>query len=555
MLERAGRDALQVGAIAAARRHAGAAVELAGDTASPGLLMFRAETMLAAGDVAAAIPMYRRILDRPEIEAGARGLAQRRLAVGLYVAGQARDLDLELEAAFRAASEEPSQAVQALLDISAVHWLTRGPGRGLDYARRGRDLAHNSGSALEARADAAWGFCAYQCGDPAGLAALEAAARTAERDPVADLSNLDWSWGTLGMYVAVADFAERFTEADRVFGIAFDAAERIGTPMSIVALSLIRGGGLVRTGRLTEALELAEQSDILLDLTPALLPWSTWLHALILAELGRTEESRQACHRLSDQLGSDLERLPLLRLWLCHLEAIVLRREGDLEEACPLYEQAERIAEAARIAEPCIVPWAGDAALTYLAAGRAADAERVLAWLEKAAAVHECRWPRIAAGLVRAALAEAENLPAKAEQHYEQALSLHAGLAMPLAEARTLLAYGTFLRRRSEPRRARPPFARALELAESCGAASLAEDAGRELAAAGGRRLRKVNADELTPQESRVADLAARGLSNEHIARALVVSVKTVETHLHHVYDKLAIGSRRELILKMAQPR
>jgi DNA-binding NarL/FixJ family response regulator len=124
---------------------------------------------------------------------------------------------------------------------------------------------------------------------------------------------------------------------------------------------------------------------------------------------------------------------------------------------------------------------------------------------------------------------------------------------MPLVEARTLMAYGGFLRRQSEPRRARPHFARALELAEASSAVRLAEEASQELEAAGGRRLRNKHPDELTPQESRVAALAGEGLSNEQIARAMVVSVKTVETHLHHVYDKLGISSRRELIRRATQ--
>lgn len=551
-LERAGRSALDAGAVAVARQLAAAAVELAGQRASPGLLAFRAETMLAGGQVAEAIPIYRRILAHPEVEASAKALAHRRLAVGLYVAGQAEESDLELQTAFRTASQNPGQAVQALLDMSAVEWLTRGPARGLELARQGRQLASDSQPELHVRAEAAWGFCAFQCGDPAGLEALEKAANAAERDPVADLSNLDWSWGTLGMYLAAADFAERFDDADRVFGLAFDAAEHLGTPMSIVSLSFIRAGGLVRTGRLAEALELADRADIQIDLTPALVPWSSWLHALALAELGRLDESQQACHRLASQLGPDKTRLPLLRLWLYMLQARFACRQGALDDACKLYVQTESLARATSITEPCVVPWAGEAALTYVSCGRTEAARRVLDWLEGAAAPLPCLWPRVTAALIRAALAEHDAEPAEAERHYEQALGFHAGLPMPLAEARTLLAYGAFLRRRSEPRRARPLFARALELAEGCGAASLADDAANELAAAGGRRLRKVNPDELTAQESRVADLAARGLSNEHIARSLVVSVKTVETHLHHVYDKLGITSRRELILRLA---
>ncbi len=44
-----------------------------------------------------------------------------------------------------------------------------------------------------------------------------------------------------------------------------------------------------------------------------------------------------------------------------------------------------------------------------------------------------------------------------------------------------------------------------------------------------------------------MAALAAEGLTNRQIAQALFVTTKTVETHLGHVYPKLAINGRAEL--------
>jgi ATP/maltotriose-dependent transcriptional regulator MalT len=51
----------------------------------------------------------------------------------------------------------------------------------------------------------------------------------------------------------------------------------------------------------------------------------------------------------------------------------------------------------------------------------------------------------------------------------------------------------------------------------------------------------------LTRRELEVATLAAKGLSDREVAELLVVSVRTVESHLSAVYRKLAIASRRSL--------
>jgi DNA-binding CsgD family transcriptional regulator len=53
--------------------------------------------------------------------------------------------------------------------------------------------------------------------------------------------------------------------------------------------------------------------------------------------------------------------------------------------------------------------------------------------------------------------------------------------------------------------------------------------------------------ESLTPSELRVARMASEGRTNREIAEALFVSLRTVETHLTHAYQKLDIRSRSEL--------
>lgn len=58
--------------------------------------------------------------------------------------------------------------------------------------------------------------------------------------------------------------------------------------------------------------------------------------------------------------------------------------------------------------------------------------------------------------------------------------------------------------------------------------------------------------DQLTAREGQVAALAAQGMSNRDIASALFVTVKTVEWHLKHAYEKLGVRSRDELRTRLA---
>jgi len=57
----------------------------------------------------------------------------------------------------------------------------------------------------------------------------------------------------------------------------------------------------------------------------------------------------------------------------------------------------------------------------------------------------------------------------------------------------------------------------------------------------------------LTVRERQVAALAAIGLSDAAIAERLGISIRTVQTHLGHVYDKLGSAGRTELAVRLAE--
>jgi DNA-binding CsgD family transcriptional regulator len=113
--------------------------------------------------------------------------------------------------------------------------------------------------------------------------------------------------------------------------------------------------------------------------------------------------------------------------------------------------------------------------------------------------------------------------------------------------ARALYSLGAAERRAGRRSGAREPLREALATAQDCGATLLAGRVRDELAATGERVRRDhlSGPQALTPSERRVAELAASGLTNREISRALFVTVKTVGTHLGHIYDKLGLQGPR----------
>ena len=141
----------------------------------------------------------------------------------------------------------------------------------------------------------------------------------------------------------------------------------------------------------------------------------------------------------------------------------------------------------------------------------------------------------------------------------ELGLALAADLsAWPLARARLLLAQGAWLRRRRRPVAAREPLRAARDLFDSLGIAGWSARACRELAAAGeaSQESRPPTRSTLTPQEWQIAQLAAAGMTNSEIGEQLLISRRTVGSHLYHLFPKLGVTARSQLAgaLAAAEP-
>jgi DNA-binding NarL/FixJ family response regulator len=154
-------------------------------------------------------------------------------------------------------------------------------------------------------------------------------------------------------------------------------------------------------------------------------------------------------------------------------------------------------------------------------------------------------WGRGMQARCRALLSKGES----AERLYREAVE-RLGRARRRPElARAHLLYGEWLRRENRRVDARVQLRAAHDQFASIGMEGFADRARAELQVTG-EKLRKravETRDDLTPQERQIAALARQGLSNPEIGARLFLSPRTVEWHLHNVFGKLGIRSRREL--------
>ncbi|HVX56505.1 MAG TPA: LuxR C-terminal-related transcriptional regulator, partial [Candidatus Saccharimonadales bacterium] len=347
-------------------------------------------------------------------------------------------------------------------------------------------------------------------------------------------------------YATVAVYAERFYDAERLLTEILASAERRCEPVTLIVAAIAWIEGLRRLGRLGEALSLVDRLTELTDLFLYVSPLASAYRALLLLERGQLEQAALCCAQMATTAHHprySMHRADGLELYV---RALLAHRQGDIDTACVLFTELLQWVQRTGEADPSYLPWAVDAVAAYLAADRHNDAKHVIDWVGQWATAFPARWPKIAVATGHAALAEHTGDRSAAETYFAQALELHGELPMPLARVQTLTSYGAFLTRAGEKIQARELLAEALRIAESCGAGWHAHCARVEWRRAGGRT-RNREPDQLSPPEAAVAQLAQAGRTNRQIAQQLHMSVKTVETHLSRIYQKLGIRSRWQL--------
>jgi ATP/maltotriose-dependent transcriptional regulator MalT len=199
--------------------------------------------------------------------------------------------------------------------------------------------------------------------------------------------------------------------------------------------------------------------------------------------------------------------------------------------------------------EPGLVAWRELYADALVDLGRLDEADEILASYQKLAAARRRRSSLAAAARVRAKLHVARGEPRKAGEAFGAALDHAERVPAPFDQALIQQAYGHFLRRTGQRRRAAAQLMAARDTFARLGARPFTDRADRELAALGLAPARRTEPDaaRLTPQELATAQLVAAGATNREAAAELVLSIKTVEYHLSRAYTKLGIGSRHQL--------
>jgi DNA-binding CsgD family transcriptional regulator len=221
------------------------------------------------------------------------------------------------------------------------------------------------------------------------------------------------------------------------------------------------------------------------------------------------------------------------------------RPEGVLVALAPL----DRIQPREGVDDPAFLPWHHLKAHALVDVG---DLDAAEAFISAARAIAGARRnPLLAARVAHAhgKLHFARNDAERATASLRDALAAVEPLGAPYERGLIELSHGQVLRRAGERRAAASALLAAQRRFAELGAQPALQRCETELAACGlapaTRKARDYTA--LTPQELAVTRLVVSGMTNREVAEELMLSTKTVEFHLGHVYAKLGLRTRSEL--------
>lgn len=225
---------------------------------------------------------------------------------------------------------------------------------------------------------------------------------------------------------------------------------------------------------------------------------------------------------------------------------------GDFHEVISALRPVTELTEREGVDEPGCWAWPHLWAEALVQTGDLDGAARFLDVHESLASARERRSSVAKLARARGQLHAARGEDRLADESFALSLTAAEQTRMPLDIASAHLSWGRTLRRRNRRTAAQQHLVAARDVYARLDARPFCERCDREIQASGLSPRRRVERapEELTPQERSVARLVAEGLSNREVAAELVVSVRTIEYHLTHVYAKLGLTSRAQLVAR-----
>ena len=462
------------------------------------------------------------------------------LATGMALGGRFEDAGSMLTDAVEIAVErgemEKAFKFEAQLRTIAMA-LPSGPEVSLDRYRDQIDPDTPEGrlaAALEAGSAAAGG---------SALEAVDAAKRALGRDGALFAEELDMTAPVIVVFTLLVseeiEAARRGAEQALAFALERGATAELSMARSLNGMVAWAAGDLsAAEADLRQGIDLAR----LAGLPPVIMMFTP-----VLVEVLVERDKLQAAEAELQAMGMAEGPLPEIPLFLGFYlsRGHWLLEKGNVEGALGDFADLAALANSIAVGGGPVLMACPHAVRALLAVGRDEEARE---WAASALRTAEQWGPPAGVGQILAAMAATSSGEERIELLEEAAGKLN-GSPMRLGRASVLRDLGAALRRQGRRAEAREPLREAVEIARRCGAVRIAKQAHEELEATGEkvRRFAPIGIESLTPSERRVAELAASGMTNRQIAQTLFVTVKTVEAHLSATYDKLDIGSRKEL--------
>jgi DNA-binding CsgD family transcriptional regulator len=370
-------------------------------------------------------------------------------------------------------------------------------------------------------------------GYAAGAPLLKAALSAFERET--PLPPEDARWLSLALWAA-ADLWDDETWrrlTTRELERARESGALPAIPLCLSMLSYIHA----TSGELAAAESLLDEIRAVAEATG--IPAQPYLPLWIAALRGREAETRDLIQAALDEAAARGEGYATFVT--DHVTAVLNNGLGRYSEAFAVLRR-QVVDPSYRDGSPRPIAEVIEAAVR---SGERQVAELALALLAETTTAAGTDWALGVEARSRALLSEGE----AADALYLEAIERLGRTSIRFQLARAHLLYGEWLRRERRRLDAREQLRTAHELFSEFGVEAFAERARVELEATGEHaRKRTVDTlDQLTPQETQIARLAAEGHTNREIAARLLISTSTVEYHLRKVFRKLDIKSRIQL--------